>query len=234
MGASTTLTRLLFLLRSIGHANGTVSTFGTHFEYFEPSTDWFLRSLHGKAIVFESNCSCGLNLTCTIPAGYISKNRSEYVSFDGLQVGCTPSESLLASTLASFYQASCIQTLLRMANENRTNPTAAAPSALSLNTSRFSVDLEVSDLVKGLFVEDWSIVRNYSSYYGSCLPIQCSYKYYQQLDSLYTVTYLLSLYGGLTIIFTSICPRMIYVLVKAAGCCKKRSTSVAVAPANIG
>lgn len=229
MNAPTILTRLLAMLRSTSHANAIVSTYGTNFDYYKLPVNGTWINLYSKAIVFDNNCSCGLDSTCTIPASYISKNGGERISLDGLKMGCTPSESFLASTLECFHHASCIHVILQMSNENSTIPSVHAPLALPVNTSRFSIHAKISDLLNDLFVEEWSIVRDYSSYYDECSPIQCSYKYHQQLDSLYTMTYLLSLYGGLTIIFKWICPRVIYVLVKVYGCCKKRTRSVSVA-----
>ena len=113
-----------------------------------------------------------------------------------------------------------------MPNENSNDPPANAPSALHMDAIRFSIHSQVVNLLNDLFVEDWSIVKNYRSYYNRCQPIQCSYTYYQQIDSLHTITHFLSLYGGLAILFKWVCPRIVYLTLRISRCCRKRSASV--------
>lgn len=221
------LTHLLFLIRSTSHANAIVTTYGTNYEYFKSPSTWFVHRLHSRALVFENNCSCGMNASCTIPASFTPNNSSaERVTLSGLKMGCTPTESFLASTLECFYNSSCLNIMMQMLRNTNDRHSVIPLVPLRTNHSRFSIDEKVSNLFNNLFIERWSIVKNYSSYYHRCLPMQCSYTYYQKLDSLYTITYLLSLYGGLTIIFKWICPRGLYVLVKLFQCYKRRSTSV--------
>ena len=210
------LIRLLFLLQSTSHTNAIVSTYGTNFEYLNPRLETFMNLLSGTAVTYDNNCSCGLNSNCTIPASYMPSNGNGRIELKGLKMGCTPSQSFLASTLECFYNASCIHTLLHMSNDTDSALSVLTPSALQTNASRFPVDNQVSDLLKDLFVEDWSITKNYSMYYSRCQPTQCSYTYYQQVDSLYTITRFLSLYGGLAIIFKWVCPRIIYLLMKTS------------------
>ena len=224
--APTMLTRLLFLIRSTSHANAIVSTYGTNYEYLNRWPHFTFSDLVAEAITFDNNCSCGLNASCIFPATFVSNNNGIRVSLNGLRMGCTPSESLLNSTLQCFYDASCIHLILQMANANYIRTNIDIPLPLQVDSRRFSIDTNVSDLADHLFVEQWSTVKNYSSYYERCAPIHCSYSYHQKLLSSYTVTYLLSLYGGLTIISQWVSPRAVYVLMKLFQCYKKRSTDI--------
>jgi hypothetical protein len=54
----------------------------------------------------------------------------------------------------------------------------------------------------------------------------CSYTYIQQLNSLYTVTLLLGLYGGLSFILKWICPKITYIAAKVYKGRKKQTNSI--------
>ena len=226
--APATLTRLLFLLRATTHGNAFVSTYGTNFQYMIPSDtnapDSFCDT---QAVIYENNCSCGLNTTCTIPANFVEKNSAKYVTINGLKMGCTPSESFLVSTLECFYNSSCIHLIHEMTNYNNNNTDITnVPNPLDATLSKFPVNITVIDLVDQLFVERWSTIMNYSSYFELCAPMLCSYAYRQELASFYTVTYLIGLYGGLTILLKWICPRIISLIAKIYQHRKKRTNVV--------
>ena len=143
-------------------------------------------------------------------------------------MGCTPSESFLVSTLECFYDSSCIRLIHEMANYNNNNTyITSVPNPLDAIISRFPVNMTVIDLVDRLFVERWSTIMTYSSYFELCAPLLCSYTYRQQLASFYTVTYVIGLYGGLTILLKWICPRIISLMAKIYQHRKKRTNVVA-------
>ena len=204
--APTMLTRPLFMIRSASHANAIVSTYGTNYDYISSRNDIFYYNFYGRALIYENNCSCGLNMSCTIPATLIVDSFTRRVPIHGFKMGCTPSESLLASTLECFYNTSCIHLILE-------TPTMT-PTPLDISDSRFSPTTSISDLVNELFVERWLTNISYFSYYNRCSPLSCSYTYRQELDSLYTVTYLLGLCGGLNILSKWLCPRIVYLSIK--------------------
>ena len=157
-------------------------------------------------------------------------NSSKPVLIKGLKIGCTPSESFLASTLECFYDSSCIDLIQEQTNyNNRTNATKA-PIPLFPTESRFSVNATVRDLANALFIEDWSATINYSSYFKQCSPSLCSYTYVQQLDSVYTVTFLVGIYGGLTIILKLICSWAVLFVAKMNAHRKKKTMVQPVCP----
>ncbi|CAF1046530.1 unnamed protein product [Adineta ricciae] len=200
----TALNRLLYLLRITNHVNNIVSDYGTNYRYIGSRDGNQSETIaYTQPLIYDNNCSCGLNLSCTTDASF---NETELVIIKGLKMGCTPSESLLASTLECFHNSSCIDLLKEMtnANENITDTNDSIP--LNLTNSRFAVNTAVIDLVAELFVERWSIEMNYSSYFDQCSPMICSYTYTQQLNSISAVTYILGFFGGLTILFKWISP----------------------------
>ena len=212
--ATAILTRLLFLLQSTIHANGIVTRYGTNFEYFDLWSDESFSALYSKAIAHENNCSCDLNKTCTMQASFIQNFTR--VSVPGLKMGCLPSDAFLASTLECLYNASCIDLIIAMAsmnsNHHSIHDTPVRP--LDTNGSRFLPTTTVADLVDNLFIETWSTTLSCPSYFARCSPLSCQYTYTQQFNSVYTITYLFSLYGGLSLGLKWICPRATYILMK--------------------
>ncbi|CAF1532537.1 unnamed protein product, partial [Adineta steineri] len=222
LDAPTAFNRILFLLRTINHGNAIVSTYGTNFEYTALLGPYINFALV-QAVTYDNNCSCGLNATCTTQANFISNNASEIIPVKGLKMGCTPSESLLASTLECFYDSSCIKLIQEQTNYNSSINTTIP---LSQNSSHFLINTTVRDLVNVLFVEDWSTQINYSSYFEQCSPSMCSYTYIQQFNLIYTITFLISIYGGLTIALKWICPWIVRLVAKMNQYRKKKSNTV--------
>ncbi|CAF1065691.1 unnamed protein product [Adineta steineri] len=220
--APSTFIRLLSLLRATNHGNAIVSSYGTNYQYKASVYDLHQTTLYTQAMIYDDNCSCQLNSTCIINASFIEINSIQSITIKGLKMGCTPSESLLASTLECFYDQSCINLIQTMTeyNENIT------PIPLNIANSRFLMNMTVMNLINDLFVEKWSSTLNYSSYFYKCSPMICSYTYIQQLNSFYTLTYFLGLYGGLTIVLKWISPKIVYLVNKTYQRQKKTTNSI--------
>ncbi|CAF1140643.1 unnamed protein product [Adineta steineri] len=220
--APSTFIRLLSLLRATNHGNAIVSSYGTNYQYKASIYDLIQTTLYTQAMIYDDNCSCQLNSTCIINASFIEINSTQPITIKGLKMGCTPSESLLASTLECFYDQSCINIIQTMAGYNKN----ITPIPLNITNSRFLMNMTVMDLINDLFVEKWSAIMNYSSYFHKCSPMICSYTYIQQLNSFYTLTYLLGLYGGLTIVLKWISPKIVYFINKIYQRRKKTTNSI--------
>lgn len=191
------------LIRMQNHGEALVSTYGTNYQYIVSTERNSSNHIaFTRPLTYDGNCSCALNFTCTITASFTEK------PIRGLKMGCTPTESLLASTLECFSNASCLDLLDEMTNHQRTVPLLP----VSLSDSRFAVNATVSDLVKELFLENWLTQGNYSEYFEQCSPILCSYTYVERFNLVYTITYILGLFGGLTIVLKWICPRIVSLL----------------------
>ncbi|CAF1509537.1 unnamed protein product, partial [Adineta steineri] len=221
--APITFNRILSLLRITNHGNAIMSAYGTNFEYIVSMIDPYGSFAFPQAVIYDNECSCGINATCTTQANFISSNSSEIILVKGLKMGCTPSESFLASTLECFYDSSCINLIQEQTNYN--NPINTTIS-LSPNSSHFLINTTVRDLVNVLFVEDWSTKINYTSYFEQCSPSMCSYTYIQQVNLVYTITFLISIYGGLTIALKWICPWIVRLVASINQYRKKKSNSV--------
>ncbi|UJR07167.1 hypothetical protein I4U23_011455, partial [Adineta vaga] len=195
--------RLLFLTRSINHGNAFISTYGTNFEYIFGPEGKPSAYTATKAIIYDNDCSCGLFSNCTTQATFIETNSSAKVSIKGLKMGCTPSESLLVSTLECFYDQSCLDHIQKYTNyKDSLNP-------LSTTNSSFLQNITIDELIHNLFLESWSTSMDYSLYYEQCSPAVCSYTTTERFNILYTITIILGLQGGLTIVLKWICPKFV-------------------------
>ena len=219
--SSNTITNLLFLIRSLYHGNAMISTYGTNFKYILPLGIVDQIYLPTEAIVYDHNCSCDLYSNCTSQANFILTNSNSSqvpIPINGLKIGCLPSESLRFSTLECFYNQSCIDLILQYIDYD-------GPSISSLTKmSRFLPDTTISELINNMFIEKWTTQINYSSYFKHCSPLLCSYTYRQHIDLIYTITFLLGLQGGLTIVLKWICPKITQIIYKMYQWRKKRTT----------
>ncbi|CAF1642375.1 unnamed protein product, partial [Adineta steineri] len=217
-------TRFIRLIRDTNHGNAIISAYGTNFEYIDPLYSTKRYAANTKAITYD-NCSCHLNANCTIQAAFVDINStSEVIPIIGLKIGCTPTESFLASSLACFYNLSCINLIYNQLNYSNNIPSVAMP--LSTDKSRFSSNTPVIDLVNKVFIENWSTAINYSSYFDQCSSSSCSYTYIERVNLLYTVTLISGIYGGLSLILKWLCPMIIRLWFKTYECRKKRTNRI--------
>ncbi|UJR19904.1 hypothetical protein I4U23_023036 [Adineta vaga] len=218
--ASNTFARLFYLIRSVNHGNAIISMYGTNFEYIVPWADPYGSYAPTQALIYDEQCSCGLHSNCTTQANFIQMNPLKLIPIKGLKMGCTPSESFLVSTLECFYDQTCLNLIQQYTNHiNSSKP-------LSTTASRFSINTTINKLIDDLFVEQWTTTINYSSYFQQCSPLLCSYTYIQHFNLLYTITLILGLEGGLTIVLQWVCPTIVQIIFKIYQSRKKRKHPV--------
>ncbi|CAF1305597.1 unnamed protein product [Adineta ricciae] len=217
--APTLLSTLLLFTQSIIHGNAFQSTYGTNFQYIYVDGNVALPEAE-QAFIYDDDCSCDASPSCTTQASFIQANSSQNASVKGMKMGCTPSESLLASTLECFYDQSCLDLIQNYTHSRNSS------SPLSTTSSRFSQNTTVDELRQNLFIEEWSTAINYSSYYAQCSPSVCSYTSVAQFNILYTITLILGLQGGLTIVLKWICPKLVRIGSKIYYNRKKLASSV--------
>lgn len=198
----------------INHGNAIISSYGTNFKYIANDYDTYFSLTRTQAITYDDNCSCALNANCTTQARFTKINSSETILVKGLKIGCTPSESFLLSTLECLYDSSCIYLINEQMQSINKAPVWNVSIPLSNSNSRFFINSTISTLLDHLFVETWSNMINYSSYFERCAPYMCSYTYIQQINSIYTVTLLLGLSGGLSLVLKWLSPWIIQYVVK--------------------
>ncbi|CAF1165707.1 unnamed protein product [Adineta ricciae] len=220
LNAPVLFSRLLFVIRSINHGNAFISTYGTNFLYIPEPEENSFEYTPTTTVTYDNNCSCGLFSNCTTQANFIEANSMRKYPIKGMKMGCTPSESLLASTLECFYDQSCLDLIRRYTN----CPNSSVP--LSINNSRFLQNTTIDQLAHDLFLEKWSTQVDYPSYYEHCSPSICSYARIERFNVLYTITIILGLQGGLTIALKWICPKLVRIASKIYQNRKKQASSV--------
>lgn len=221
------ITQMLSLIRHMNHGNRITTSYGTDVEYLDLHglTVMVRVSAHGK--IYDNACNCETSYNCTTDAKFAEPNSSNTVSVNGMKMGCTPSESFRRSTLECFYNLSCIKLIEEYTNStNGVHSTTSSISILLANTTRFAVNASVAELTDELFVENWNRTTNYSSYYEQCAPAHCSYSYTQEIMSLYTLTLLVGLQGGMTIVLKWIAPLLVRSAVNVYRYRKKRRNVV--------
>ncbi|CAF0823732.1 unnamed protein product [Adineta steineri] len=149
-------------------------------------------------ISFGNNYSCITSLDSFSRPLYIDAN-SNTIALPGVVASCLPINGIRLSTLECFFDSNCILNLTSIASTRSTTIWIAKPLNAS-TPSNYTSNTLIGSLVDRLFVEDWGIKSNYSSYYASCAPYSCSYKYIDHNTILYIITTILGLYGGLVVI----------------------------------
>ncbi|CAF1314734.1 unnamed protein product [Adineta ricciae] len=215
--------QLLFLIRTMNHGNGIMTTYGTNYQYFPAAEDahGLPQAISSRGVIHDNQCDCGVYYNCTSEARFIQNNTSKTVSIKGLKIGCAPSESFLASTLECFYDLSCTKLIGGYMNYS-----------ISPLKNRIQVYLNatVNELMRKSFVEEWNQSITYSSYYHQCAPAICSYTYTQKLFSWYTLTLLMGLQGGLSIVLKWITPKLVQITLKIYYYRKKQGNIIQPVP----
>ncbi|CAF3814784.1 unnamed protein product [Rotaria magnacalcarata] len=232
--APTLFANALELVQSINHGNVLMTVYASNYEFVARKSQKGLSTiLYTLPITYKEtrNCSCGLQSKCLTQAVF---TWPRHVKVKGFLIGCLPSESFLASTLECFFDVDCINLLrnhmsgnvsylniISILNQSSNNLTTKRfifqihrTHVLPLNGrsmvhSRFQINTTVNELVKKLFVEEWSTNISYERYFSQCAPNICTYFYIDNANTLYVANTLLGLYGGLTVVLDWWCPQLV-------------------------
>jgi hypothetical protein len=156
-----------------------------------------------------SQCYCVSARNCSVPSHIFDTDRGlaqnifppemmpeslRLANVSGFFFGCFPVESLVQSTLECLFDWSCLKTIFKYI------PSSNITGVYALNTSqtRFAPNTSIEIIINELFIERWSMKPSFSDYYAQCAPILCTYTLSKRNNSLYVLTKLLGLYGGLT------------------------------------
>ncbi|CAF4078323.1 unnamed protein product [Adineta steineri] len=149
-----------------------------------------------------------------------------FTYMQGFFAGCTPLEGLLESTLDCLYDIKCVELLIDY-----------FPTLNQLNISLMDSILvppkqnkSVYDHLSDLFIDEWSININYSKYYDECAPTSCTYTIIDQINFSDAFTLLISIYGGLIIIFRLIAPFLVNMSMKFNCCSRNRGVHLCMFP----
>jgi hypothetical protein len=203
-------------IRDINHANALFSGRFTNFDLTGLISSWRTDIEFLKPVPWVySGCSCSRSSTCIEQASiYSDQTFIAANDMPGLYIGCFMTEAVLQSNLGCFYDQTCLaQFLSYLVGNSSIEVNALDRSSLI----RFSVQSTIQELVNNLMIEQWNFSSSFENYYRECHPIECTYTDITQNDSIYIVTTLFGLVGGLSTIlaaFIPLCVKAIVYLVR--------------------
>lgn len=211
------LTVLISFLRLTTSSSQLMTGLGTNSFLYMLSNDSSLANSNINSYQLKSNsspCYCLTVSNCPVPGAIYPSQQiptfGQYnvetfgtgsVPIKGIQVGCFALESVLASTLECYYDASCLELLVP--NSTLFTPLASTPP------SRFPQDTTIETLLNELMVEEWQVNMSFPSYYAGCAPKSCTYSFNQQNGFLIILTTIVALVGGLNTILRLFIPLIV-------------------------
>jgi hypothetical protein len=232
------LLHLLRLTRNITYTNQFLS--GSYANFFityslleEYAQTNVTLGIYGASSVLSNGtvktCSCANDIECGRNAAlYTGPSGQRKIIFivPGFYSRCFPVESLLPSTLECFYDSQpCLEQMANVTNQTFFMHITRLNAS---QTSRFTIQTTINDLLAELFVESWSSELLYSSYFAQCQPVSCSHTVVTQKNTLEIVTTVAGLIGGLSVALRLLVPNVIAILMKIYSKCtsiREQSTS---------
>lgn len=126
----------------------------------------------------------------------------------GMRVGCMPYDTMIKSNLECFFNQTCVNIT---ANLISTLAPVDWPTALNRSESKHSPTSTITLISEQQMIEDWRKSVNFTPYFNSCAPYECSYTLLERNNYAYLISLLLSLFGGLTVAIRFIAPPLVSV-----------------------
>jgi hypothetical protein len=174
-------------------------------------------STNFQAVVNEiENCSCGLNDDCKQKLELYNQTWSSngiigvLFNIPNMFSGCFNIPSLLQSSLECFFDQTCLNNVLRKTRVPREyQGNKMNVSILKINSTRFSPNISVEEIINEMMIEKWGDNINYSQYYEQCAPKLCTYSFTSRNNALYVFTTMIGLFGGLSVALRIIVPLIV-------------------------
>lgn len=182
----------ILAVRAAIQVNQLINIFSTSWTYaFDNYTQVPYYRIPTRPATHGSDCSCAISSTCTEPIFVGSEIAL------GFALGCSPIESLMRSTFVCLYNQTCLD-LINVGNLSVVNTLNAS----LLNTFRLNTTVE--EMAKNVFLEQILVNVNYTEYFSLCQPLACTYLTSNTQNIIQAISFVLGLYGGLTLILYSI------------------------------
>ncbi|CAF1006346.1 unnamed protein product [Adineta steineri] len=220
--------RSLEIIRDLIHGNGLMSsTLSSLTVKLEPEKNFTVQPQYKTYDEGPDGgeCSCHDSPSCN-ERQYVYLNRSKHsrdIYVPGLLIGCYGFEALLQSNLICFFNQSCIDGL-RKAILFKDNFTTSALDQSKL--FYFNPNSTIRSMMEKAMVEKWVNSSNYDEYYNQCRPIYCKYTYKNKNNTIYIITTLFALIGGVSTVLRFIVPRFVKLLRKILLRRQQRRTAI--------
>jgi hypothetical protein len=178
-------------------------------------------SIYFQAVPAQiENCSCALSDECKEQlvlynyTGNVQSPSDEIgvlCNISNMFTGCFAIQSLLQSSLEWFFDQTCVDRVVQKINELATyeNKISINISILERNSTRFSPNTLVEEIVNEMMIETWGENIDYNQYYEQCAPKLCTYFITTHNEALYVFTTIIGLFGGLSIALRIIVPLIV-------------------------
>jgi hypothetical protein len=178
---------------------------------------------NGSLLTTGDSCFCETTSKCSFPAAFYNWSNpivpgtalqpSQPPSFiiPGMKVGCTPKDSLFQSTLECLFDNDCLERLVIYTGAS------FMPSPLNITTqplSRFNLNATLEMIFQQLMLESLNNVSSFGGYFRTCAPEFCTYSYSQQFSIGYMLAMLIKLVGGLNVMFGTLSPIFVCLIVR--------------------
>jgi hypothetical protein len=159
------------------------------------------------------NCSCGLKDDCKQQLGLyvfigISGDLVDLLfNIPNMFLSCFTIESLLQSSLECFLNQTCVDPVLKIIYRFGNKPINL--SILEINSTRFSPNMLVKEIINEMMIDTWGDNIDYNRYYEQCAPKVCTYLFTSRNNALYVFTAMIGLFGGLSVALRIIVPLIV-------------------------
>ncbi|CAF1136632.1 unnamed protein product [Adineta steineri] len=188
------------LIQAINHANQLATLFYSNWVFFRKYPDKYAGSLFKDELIDvltrpkkygTDNCSCGIQSNCSKLSEFQFATSEKPLA--GFLRGCMMFDSLLQSTLTCLYNKTCLD-FMRASILNF----KPIPVKVLSYSSLAMPNVTIETLLNHMFVSQWFENTSFDLYFSQCAPQSCEYSYVLEYNSLYVVTTLIALFGGLT------------------------------------
>ena len=176
-----------------------------------------LNSNYFQAVPIQiDNCSCALNDECkeqVVLYNYTGYIRSDPIgvltNISDMFTGCFTTQSLLQSSLECLFDQICVDFVVERINIILPSWLWINASILQTNSTQFSSNMLVQDMINEMMIETWNENIDYSQYYEQCAPKLCTYFFTSRNNALYVLTTIIGLFGGLSVALRIIVPLIV-------------------------
>lgn len=192
------------IIQATNHANQLATLYYSNWVFvpkypgtFNENRDELRHALTRRQNYGTDDCSCGIQSNCstpvTLPSLVSVSDRSFMTTLLGFLRGCMMLDSLLQSTLTCLHNETCVN-FMRASIYN----SQPIPADVLTYSSLSMPNTTIETLLSQIFVSQWFENTSFDRYFNSCEPQSCQYSYALEYNSLYVITTLIALFGGLT------------------------------------
>ena len=210
----TSFSNTILLINRFIHANQYLNGLETNFEYDFDESYFPSRIITRSRYQFinKKQIYCARNASMKFVR---SEFKDDILLASALRSDCWIVNSVLESTLACWFNSSCIDKFREiLARDNfilDRNITVLNLTA----SSRFQIDLPIKNLVDEIMIEQWHSSISFASYYKKCRPLYCRFSYQKKPNVWYIIITLICLLGSLDLISWLIVPIPMKIILKS-------------------